>query len=816
MKYLLLILLSFALQAKVFTVMSSWNCNRLDISSRTASLPQSANLKIRVDTSTNSVSINPDIFNDIDFSNKDSIVNSDSCLVKLLSVLDGAVEEYVKNCDSCNLVSKDIKSNLKKEIASSSYFKKSQTLPKLPRVYSGHNEYIVKTDKKLIDKFCADKDLSAKEILAINGLSFIQQMSAELSYDKSAFDKKCINKIEKFQKKFTPKSLDCEDVTCIEIKSKIATRDATLSTLYNDYDFAQNKEDIEKLENLGFLVADSKIEAQILQNAVSDEDKDKCSIEHTMKFNDRGYSSIYKYDSVISKLIDTKYQGLPLNCIRSIVTRYIRDKEISADSNVICESDYCNERKSLYHQNIVRLMSFSHTKEQIDLFCKSPPNGKLFESYIDMWNKLDDISMCTELKIGESRPLLDKSTNGVGHYHGLKRLSDKKYEATLAIDFKSDDEAANEEMRERMNSCISKTSDYFKSPNGEQMDLKIISSEDNKKLQKDQQLKLVEIGIADKGEYFRSNSKKYAADIPCSTITHELLHLMGLVDEYHETAIQAYYNPDTKEAFNPRYFPAGKSKDGFEQKVAYVDCRSHSIENSVMALQRDRFADAVKSKVSCKCETKECIDVMKNPKLAKIANFSTPDDFNIKDYCTVKTLKKSNLSKDFESDDVYTDVSYSENSLVFTSPEVNFGSRFTEDKEAKVIMNQTSCKCTTDKCREDIANFKSNIIDVNKYNSRRYCPYGTELQKDESEDIADINESDYSINDDGVFTFTTTPSKDSLLMPAHFEKMKWGSCSTKATRYNKCASYAYMLVDFQCTDKPKYCESDEGWLQSTK
>lgn len=815
MKYLLLIIMSFALQAKVFTVKSKWSCDRLEMTGKTARLPKAQDLKIRVNSKRDTISIKPDIFNDIDFSNKDSIINSDSCFKNLLTTVNKAIDSYVSNCKSCDLSSVKLQKKFSDKITNSKYFEKSQTLARLPRVYAGHTESITDTNKSLVQKFCSDEKLNSKEILAVTGLNFVYQMSTYISLDKNSFKAECISKLEKLQDRFEIDKLKCSTSACKDINKKIEIRKDVLTKLSKDFEYAQNKEDIQNLSANGFKIADSATEQNILNNAILD--KDKCSMNHSIKIGGR-YESIYRYDGAVSKLIDTELSGMDQDCVRKIVRNYIRSKELSSKDDIEeCQSKYCKDRRSLYHENIVKLMNFSHTKEQIEYFCKSPPKDTDYSTYFDMWNKIDDISMCTELKVGESRPLLDKSTNGVGHYHGLKRISDKKYEATLAIDFTSDDEATNQDMRDRMNECISKTSDYFKSPSGEQMDLKIITGEQNSKLNKDQQLKVVKIGIADKGGYFRSNSKKYAADISCSTITHELLHLMGLVDEYHENTTQALYNSKTKEAYSPHYFPADKNIDDFKKKTAYVECRSHAKENSVMSSQNDLFSEAVKSKVACKCDTQECIKIMKDEKLAKLANFRTPPDFNINKHCTDTTFKKTKLTNSYEYDDqMYKEVSYSDSYLSFVSPDVTFGSRYSEDKNAKVRLNRTVCRCTTEECRDDIAKYKSNIIDMNKYNTRRYCPYGAPSQSDKAEDIASSGEPSFSLDDDGVFTFTTTPSKNSLLMPAHFEKMKWGSCSTKATRYNKCASYAYKLVDFQCTDKPKYCESDEGWLQSTK
>ncbi len=811
MKYLIVILISFAANAKVFTVSAKWSCNRLDFSSETVKLPLFKNLSIKVDTKNSQLKIVPNIFDEVDLLNKDSVVNSDSCVKRLLSKVSKGIKKYSDSCNGCNLSSKEVMDTLKGKILKSKYFSNTKLI-KLPRVYSGHNEYTGIVNYSLVEKFCSQSKLNSKEIIAVAGIGFIKQMSLIITSNKDAFPKTCIDEIKKVHEKFSFKNKNCEANSCKEIIEESNVRDEAYSMLEENFVYAKNKEDIQNLQANGYHKATPEIRNKILNDTLKD--PIACAMNHTVR-DSRRYLSIYRYDDAMSEFIDKYIQSMSQECIRDIVQSYITTKEnhLSSDLN-LCTSTYCKTQTNKYHENILKLMSYNHSKKQLEYFCKNQPKDKSYESFLDTWNKLDDVLMCTELKVGESRVLKNVSNDVLGHYHSLKRLSDKKYEASLAIKFTSPDPIQNQNMRKRVNDCISKTSEYFKSPSGEQMDVKIITPLENQKKPINERLEVVSIDIAAKGVAFRSHSKKYEESISCEVITHELLHLMGLVDEYHEHWNKVYFRRSTKEVYNPRHFPRDKDKNNFETTTAYVGCRSHSQKPSVMSSQGKMFQEAVKKKISCECKTDSCKQFIKNMKNLKISLFSTPEQSNLIKYCKRSILKNKKLSQDYEFDGkFYKNKNFSQSSLEFEIENFDMG---TDLKTPRLVGYKYSCICQDDSCRKYINYYKNNFIDKNKFNSRNYCFSGATQNKSQSSNIAFDSAEPYKVNNNGTFSFTTTPSLNSLLRPAHFEQLKWGSCSSKASKYKSCAKYAYKSLDFQCSDKPKYCDSDEGWLTSIK
>ena len=87
----------------------------------------------------------------------------------------------------------------------------------------------------------------------------------------------------------------------------------------------------------------------------------------------------------------------------------------------------------------------------------------------------------------------------------------------------------------------------------------------------------------------RSHAGKYESDIDCPTVTHEVLHLAGLCDEYKEKQIGYYVNTQTGQVRGDKVQSKdiSSNSDSYDFKLAY-DCRViHS--NSIMANQHERW-----------------------------------------------------------------------------------------------------------------------------------------------------------------------------------------------------------------------------------
>ncbi len=85
----------------------------------------------------------------------------------------------------------------------------------------------------------------------------------------------------------------------------------------------------------------------------------------------------------------------------------------------------------------------------------------------------------------------------------------------------------------------------------------------------------------------RENSGSWKTSTDCSIMTHETLHLLGLADEYPETALGYVIDPVTKRA---REIKTLKEKQGVTLDRVSYDCRQVTFAGSIMSNQTTTFA----------------------------------------------------------------------------------------------------------------------------------------------------------------------------------------------------------------------------------
>ena len=187
-------------------------------------------------------------------------------------------------------------------------------------------------------------------------------------------------------------------------------------------------------------------------------------------------------------------------------------------------------------------------------------------------------SQCSDPKPGEVKQMIKNE----GHYTVRKEL-DGSYSIPLNLEFSADEDYDGEvprdqvpaHYRNKVQECLKKASTKMLGPNGEKLKL-VIESPPEKNTCKEEP-KTIKIG----SKNHRSYVTKYEADIDCPIITHEILHLTGLCDEYKETSRGFFVDSKTGKI--------KKSADIFEKPdspddkfMSAYDCRVTS-ENSIMS-----------------------------------------------------------------------------------------------------------------------------------------------------------------------------------------------------------------------------------------
>ena len=216
----------------------------------------------------------------------------------------------------------------------------------------------------------------------------------------------------------------------------------------------------------------------------------------------------------------------------------------------------------------------------------------------NLLQSLRDGESCLELNPGEEK--LVRSGRGMFSFYILKRDPEGGYAIDFPLEISIDEgydgpfskEEAPARYRERIQKCLAEASQMMLGPGGEKLKISISRpaagpGQDNPGscLKRGAWLANVSIGSKD----HRSNSEKYESDIDCETVTHEVLHLTGLCDEYKEKLYGFYVDPETGEAAGSNF---GRDKKdinsaAYDFEPAY-GCRALS-SNSIMSDQHKRW-----------------------------------------------------------------------------------------------------------------------------------------------------------------------------------------------------------------------------------
>ena len=209
---------------------------------------------------------------------------------------------------------------------------------------------------------------------------------------------------------------------------------------------------------------------------------------------------------------------------------------------------------------------------------------------------LEKTNQCSELQPGREKIIF--SDTGLDKSYSVKRESDGAYSIYLNLQFSTDSDyngviPANQipdHYIQKTQRCLNQANQKMLGPNGEQ--LKIVIGESEEQEGKNCSNDKIEIKIGSISH--RSNASKYAFGINCPTIVHEILHLLGLCDEYQEKYIGYYVDSRTGD----KYFTKDLSAEVIEKLAnderysfqTTYDCRVTSIlENNIMTNQKQRW-----------------------------------------------------------------------------------------------------------------------------------------------------------------------------------------------------------------------------------
>lgn len=442
---------------------------------------------------------------------------------------------------------------------------------------------------------------------------------------------------------------------------------------------------------------------------------------------------------------------------------------------------------------------------------------------------------CEALTPGKHRLMNREDGYRSGNYL-MRNLGEGRFAAVLNVNWRAGIGATPqlvESMKARTMNCLRGLAPYLRNGN-EQLEIQVISPDDEL-ARGIPRPKPIEIEVTPQRFDYRGDAGHYGSNFTCRTIGHEMLHMVGLCDEYHE-GIKRVDGRDSRGRTN----------------VSYLDWSCRPV-TSTPSYMRDIyiFNSIVPQMRRCDCGP-ECQQVMKAPEEIRSMFLSNDVDQFINNemsltgsqivtiesgreitrtpFCVarVDTLG-AHVKPVIMKSAVYQGEKNGAHIFVTHRPRFMAG---TQGTESFYWFGRTTytCNCTGDTqgyCQRLIQN---TIQRIQNPGPRMDCPMDITSPRDVQAEIGAQSESsglDES-TDPPQLVLRSNGNGQSLIRPQHFERIKAGNCRGGAARnYELCEEFAYqgrnrannykmrLPVDPNvnlCRNLPPQCLDDQFYL----
>lgn len=423
-----------------------------------------------------------------------------------------------------------------------------------------------------------------------------------------------------------------------------------------------------------------------------------------------------------------------------------------------------------------------------------PPNVSEFKDLEEILKSMGVDSDCYQVKeIGDVK-LFKKGSGQKSYTSGnylLKKSGENSYEATVNLDFiQSGGSITPGEMMSKVRSCLSTVNKYLLGPGGAKLTIRALSPSETASLPSSERPLPGKIKIS--SDDSEMNSETFTGSIQCPTIAHELMHHLGLCDEYLEERTNII--PPMKRS-----------------RAEEWSCRNVVEGTSLMKNDIQAYNDVVPQKISCSCANESCRKTLQgvdsrspaNQKILMTARIHSILGMKLSAYCqtgdytTGLTLPEP--EKAYRNVKAVGDVLTFEHRLAF---ETSGGSLTTGARNI-------TCKCSPED-QNCPAEFAAAAKRMSENPVTPDCPWNTAQDGDKT--IA--NDGDSSTISGNSIILVSTPVKKSLISPNHFDKILTGDCmGGPSLIYKQCAEFAYVPKDSPaCKNKPSECSDDKKFL----
>ncbi|MFL5783001.1 MAG: hypothetical protein ACJ76H_00245, partial [Bacteriovoracaceae bacterium] len=268
------------------------------------------------------------------------------------------------------------------------------------------------------------------------------------------------------------------------------------------------------------------------------------------------------------------------------------------------DSNYCREQFQKNNQFLnnmsqmftaVRGESVPVSRVLQSLDCL-PSNKNQFQDLEDILHRMDKRDDCSPMEsIGEYK--MFKKKNGQGWYTSgnylLRKTGQNAYEATVNLNFiNGGGTKSSTDMMATVRACLATSSRFMKGPGGATLAIRALTPQETQaQLPADQRPDVDTINIRTTG--LEMNSANFGDDVNCPTVTHEILHHLGLCDEYLEgrTNIVSGMSRSRAEEWSCRVVPKGPS---------------------IMKNHIEAYNASVSQQMTCECVDEACRSALRN------------------------------------------------------------------------------------------------------------------------------------------------------------------------------------------------------------
>lgn len=429
---------------------------------------------------------------------------------------------------------------------------------------------------------------------------------------------------------------------------------------------------------------------------------------------------------------------------------------------------------------IARIISMLSSYEQVvwgghakALACEVHESG--LEQLLALAESAQTVNACAPLQNNKWKKVSGPAAHGNTINYSLNK-SDAGIRVALNIDFTQAASAVPSgvtqvsaaTMMARARGCMQAVGSLIRGPSGEPMIFDLLTPAEADRMPTAVRPKKNNVTI-DHSADVRSNSANYGHDIGCPTIVHEVLHLVGLCDEY-----------------------PGEG-DG---KL----CRAVPKQNNVMSDTFEAFNTSVPRRITCECNAEACTASLSQPGRLEFLKAPRRDDRTSarfrNAFCTtpVGTPTQDWLATQATppAQPFVATLDPSGLKLTMTDTYMN------PTDWQSVFGSTTECTCpeADTRCRESIAKIASGEMVANT----RTCHFG-------------MKEKDFVWGESGqgdvvagnTFSFGVNPGTTPFIHQKHVQRIMAGSCMSQVQSYNNCAKNAYADSPSACEDAPAYC-----------